>query len=68
MMLVEARKAKGIARIAPKSVPSTAMAMVCSSRKGTSVSPVPNISFRSGWVTPLTTPWATLRPVTVRPS
>ena len=32
MMLVAARKAKGIARIAPIRVPSTAMATVCSSR------------------------------------
>ena len=67
MILNEARNAKGMARIAPKIVPSTAMAMVCSSRYGTSESPVPNNRFVSGWNTPWRTPLATSVPVAVRP-
>ena len=67
MILNDARNAKGMARIAPKSVPSTAMAMVWSSRYGTSESPEPNIRSVSGWKTPWTTPFATSVPVAVRP-
>ena len=67
MILNEARNANGIARIAPKIVPRTAIAIVCSSRYGTSESPVPKSRLVSGWNTPWTTPFATSVPVAVRP-
>ena len=48
IIVVDARNAKGIASMAPKSVPSTAMAIVWNKRYGTSESPVPNKSLVSG--------------------
>ena len=48
MIFSEARNAKGIARIAPKIVPKTAMEIVCRRRYGTSVSDVPKRSALSG--------------------
>ena len=67
IMLNEARNANGIASTAPISVPSTAMAMVCSRRYGTSVSDVPKSRAVSGLKTPCSTPFATSVPVAVRP-
>ena len=67
MMFSDARNAKGIARMAPNRVPRMAMAMVCSRRYGTSVSPRPNSRSVSGWKMPETTPLATEEPVAVRP-
>ena len=48
IIVVDARKANGIASIAPNNVPRTAIAIVWNRRYGTSESPVPNISLVSG--------------------